>query len=91
MDLGAASRVLTMLCCDYIYSFLFCRLSAHKQKKLLLSAHDVVLTMHVDLTDFIWKLFTTAAFRVTGKKTNPHLVRDMIVVSHIDLSSCLTG
>lgn len=63
----------------------------HTNKKLLLSAHAVVLTMHVDFTDFIWKLFTTAAFRVTGKKTNPHLVRDMIVVSHIDFSSCLTG
>lgn len=27
----------------------------------------------------IYRLFTTTAFRLTGKKTNPHLIRDMVV------------
>lgn len=25
------------------------------------------------------KIFYTSAFRISGKKTNPHLVRDMVV------------
>ena len=27
----------------------------------------------------VYKIFHTSAFRVSGKKTNPHLVRDMVV------------
>jgi hypothetical protein len=29
--------------------------------------------------DGLYSIFTKAAFRLTGKATNPHLVRDMIV------------
>ena len=27
----------------------------------------------------VYKIFHTSAFRISGKKTNPHLVRDMVV------------
>ena len=27
----------------------------------------------------VYKVFQTSAFRISGKKTNPHLVRDMVV------------
>ena len=27
----------------------------------------------------VYKIFNTSAFRISGKKTNPHLVRDMVV------------
>jgi hypothetical protein len=30
-------------------------------------------------TQALHKIFYTTAFRITGKKTNPHLVRDSIV------------
>ena len=33
------------------------------------------------------KLFYSSAFRITGKKTNPHLVRDM-VVTHLRCAAC---
>jgi len=32
--------------------------------------------------DSVYRLFTSTCFRLTGKKTNPHLVRDMII-THI--------
>ena len=39
----------------------------------------------------LYKLFWTTAYRITGKRTNPHLVRDMIVtyLRSVCLSACL--
>jgi hypothetical protein len=64
-------------------------------------SHDFLFTMKngKPLDDkSLYKLFWTAAYRITGKKTNPHLVRDSIVTflrsAHhrcIDTSNQSTG
>ena len=53
----------------------------------------------------VYKAFQTSAFRISGKKTNPHLVRDMVVTylrwepslrnagprRQLQISSCFTS
>ena len=45
--------------------------------------HDCLFTMKNGSrplsTQSVYRLFTSAAHRITGKRTNPHLVRDMII------------
>lgn len=41
-------------------------------------------------TQGLGKIFYTSAFRISGKKTNPHLVRDM-VVTYLRSAHCLAS
>ncbi|KAL6061376.1 Integrase-like, catalytic core [Balamuthia mandrillaris] len=69
-----------LIIAEHIYPYLETYLS--KWRHHLQPQHDFVFTQKNGKpvsAHWVYCTFSSAAFRLTGKKTNPHLVRDMIV------------
>lgn len=64
----------------HLYSTLECFIETHRRE--LNPKHDFLFTRKNGEPfdgQGIYRLFTSASMRLTGKRTNPHLIRDMVV------------